>query len=97
MGEGLGFGQGGADRTAAEKPVTGPVTSARKKLTGGSHLLVAGHRRVRTLSGAEGKQAMGRILAWARFGPGAFYFSFLFFSFSLFYFLFYFKTIQTSF
>jgi hypothetical protein len=63
MGEGLGFGRGGADRTAAEKAVIGPVTSMRKKLIGGSHLSVAGHRQVRTLSSAEGKQAVGRILA----------------------------------
>jgi hypothetical protein len=63
MGEGLGFGRGGADRIAAEKAVTGPVTSVRKKLIGGSHLSVAGLRRVHTLSGVEGYRAVGQILA----------------------------------
>jgi hypothetical protein len=59
--KGLGFSGGDTDRTAAEEAVTGPVSDARKKLTGGSHLSVAGQRRARTLSGA------GDLLGWASF------------------------------
>jgi hypothetical protein len=59
--KGLGFSSGDADQMAVEEAVTGPVSDTRKKLTGGSHLSVAGRRRARTLSGA------GDLLGWAGF------------------------------
>jgi hypothetical protein len=78
-----------------EEAMTGPVTGTRKKLTGGSHLLVAGHRQARALLGAGGKRAMGQILAWADLVPAASYF-FCSFLFPFFCFLFYFRTFQNS-
>jgi hypothetical protein len=51
---------------------------------GGSHLSVARRRRARTLSGAGGKRAVGRILAWADSVPTAFLHPF-FCSFSVLY------------
>jgi hypothetical protein len=59
--KGLGFRGGITDRMATEEAVTGPVSGARKKLTGWSHLSVTRRRRGRTLSG------MGGLLGWAGF------------------------------